>query len=219
MRDLPAGPDAVLLDFAGEPEPLDAVGTAVAALRAAMVTGALRVTEVVPSAQSVLVQARRGSGIDVLGIHRALRAAQSDSGEHDLATGDAVRIPVTYDGPDLDEVATLLGITADEVADIHLTTEWQVQFMGFAPGFGYLVPQDDRDHPFRDLGRRSESRPRVPAGAVAIAAGYSAVYPRVSPGGWHLIGHTTTTMWDEQATPPALLAPGSSVRFDAAGPA
>ena len=99
------------------------------------------------------------------------------------------------------------------VSYLHTNTLWQVQFMGFAPGFGYLIPHDEPDHPLCTVGRRSESRTRVPRGAVAIAAGYSAVYPRVSPGGWQLLGATSMTMWDEAAVPPARLRPGSLVRF------
>ncbi|MFW0785402.1 allophanate hydrolase subunit 1 [Gordonia sp. CPCC 206044] len=212
MRELPAGPDAVLLDFATEPSPGSAVDEATAALRHAVQSGALpSVTDVIPSEHTVLVQAESGSGIDVLGVHRTLRTAHEMSAH--AGTGTAVEIPVVYDGPDLADVATQLGVAADEVIRIHSETVWRVQFMGFAPGFGYLVPHKAPDHPFQDIGRRHESRHRVPDGSVAIAAGYSAVYPRESPGGWHLLGHTTMQMWDDSATPPAVLEPGALVRF------
>ncbi|MYR06581.1 carboxyltransferase domain-containing protein [Gordonia sp. SID5947] len=212
MRELPAGPDAVLLDFAADEAPLRAVGSAAAAVRRAMEAGTLQITDAIPTAQTLLIQAESGHGIDVLGIHRALRAWASD-GDTDDSTTSEVRIPVCYDGPDLADVAELLGIGTDDVATIHRDTVWQVQFMGFAPGFGYLVPQQESEHAFRDVARRSESRTRVPPGAVAVAAGYSAVYPRESPGGWHLIGHTELSMWDEDNSPPALLEPGALVRF------
>jgi KipI family sensor histidine kinase inhibitor len=82
-------------------------------------------------------------------------------------------------------------------------------FVGFAPGFAYLTGL----HPSLHLPRRATPRTRVPAGAVAIAAGYSAVYPSASPGGWHLIGHTDATMWDAGRDPPAAIGPGASVHF------
>jgi allophanate hydrolase subunit 1 len=53
----------------------------------------------------------------------------------------------------------------------------------------------------------------VPAGAVALAGGYSAVYPRESPGGWQLIGSTDTILWAVDREPPSLIRPGSRVRF------
>lgn len=212
MRELPAGPDAVVLDFADDPEPSAAVGRATAAIRRAIGSDMLRVTDLIPSAHTVLVQADRGTGIDVLGVHRALRAARDDAAQPD-ARSDEIRIPVIYDGPDLDDVARTLGLGVDEVVALHRDTRWQVQFMGFAPGFGYLVAQGDSSNPLAQIPRRDESRTAVPSGAVAVAAGYSAVYPRESPGGWHLIGHTTTPMWDENSTPPALLEPGRTVRF------
>lgn len=212
MRELPAGHDAVMLDFSGDPAPTEAVARATAALHAARTAGTLLIADVVPSAQTVLVQADRGNGIDTLGVHRALR-----TGDASVATAggadDELRIPVVYDGPDLADVARLLDVDIPRVVELHTNTLWQVQFMGFAPGFGYLIPHDEPDHPLCTVGRRSESRTRVPRGAVAIAAGYSAVYPRVSPGGWQLLGATSMTMWDEAAVPPARLRPGSLVRF------
>ena len=216
MRELPAGHDAVMLDFSGDPAPADAVARATVALRAAQQAGTLHIADVVPSAHTVLVQADRGAGIDTLGVHRALRLDPTDAAAHGSASSQ-LEVPVVYDGPDLADVARVLGLGTERVVQLHTGTLWRVQFMGFAPGFGYLVPPGDEDHPLRDVGRRPESRTRVPRGAVAIAAGYSAVYPRVSPGGWHLLGRTSMTMWDESAVPPARLAPGALVRFVAVG--
>uniref|UniRef100_UPI003D91B00F 5-oxoprolinase subunit B family protein n=1 Tax=Gordonia sp. B7-2 TaxID=3420932 RepID=UPI003D91B00F len=212
MRELPAGHDAVVLDFALDESPTDAVLAAVSALRAAIEEGGLvHVTDVIPSAHTVVVQATPGRGVDVLGVHRALRSGR---GRDDSARAPAeVEIPVIYDGDDIDDVARLLDTSAEEVGRLHRDTSWRVQFMGFAPGFGYLVAADPASDPFAAVGRRSEPRTRVPEGAVAIAAGYSAVYPRQSPGGWQLLGRTEIALWDHTATPPALLAPGTIVRF------
>ena len=81
--------------------------------------------------------------------------------------------------------------------------------MGFAPGFGYLEAPDSG----LSVPRRDQARTRVPAGAVALAAGYSAVYPRSSPGGWQVIGSTDLAFWDVDRPEPALLRPGTRVRF------
>ena len=57
-------------------------------------------------------------------------------------------------------------------------------------------------------------RTRVPAGSVAIAAGYTSVYPSASPGGWHLLGHTDGEHVGRRSAPNRrLLAPGTIVRF------
>ncbi|MGW5521210.1 5-oxoprolinase subunit B family protein [Gordonia sp. NPDC003950] len=215
MNELPAGPDAVLLDFSADDDPTLAVRHAESVLRQAHSAGALStLTEIVPSATTVLVQFEGGSGADSLGIARVLRGA----GRDEVGSGDPVdevRIVVRYDGADLDDVAQQVGTTVAGVIALHTRTRWRVQFMGFAPGFAYLVPDDDADNPLTRVRRRSEPRTRVPSGAVAVAAGYSAVYPRSSPGGWNLLGHTGITVWDESATPPSLLAPGTLVRFEA----
>ena len=97
----------------------------------------------------------------------------------------------------------------DEVVARHTGSSFRVDFCGFAPGFAYLSGLDEALW----LPRRSTPRTRVPAGSVAIANVYSAVYPGVSPGGWHLLGTTTTRIWDVDRLPPALLEPGTEVRF------
>ncbi len=48
-------------------------------------------------------------------------------------------VPVTYDGPDLPEVAQLTGLTVDEVVALHTSADLTVAFCGFSPGFGYLT--------------------------------------------------------------------------------
>jgi KipI family sensor histidine kinase inhibitor len=140
-----------------------------------------------------------------------VRAALSELRPAEEAAYDGERhvIDVRYDGEDLDEVARLTGLSADEVVAAHTGTPWRVAFCGFAPGFSYLVGGDPR----LAVPRRDESRVRVPAGAVAIAGEFSAVYPRQSPGGWQLLGHSDAVLWDVDADPPALLRPGDVVEF------
>lgn len=120
-----------------------------------------------------------------------------------------VRVDVVYDGPDLDDAGELTGLGRDGVARVHAETTWTVAFAGFAPGFAYLIAPHERLR----VARRTEPRTRVPAGSVALGGTYSAVYPRESPGGWHLIGRSPTAMWDAASDPPATLQPGDQVRF------
>src|SRR5579872_2912668 len=118
-------------------------------------------------------------------------------------------IPVRYDGPDLDEVAKRTGLTASEVVERHSGRLYTVYMIGFVPGWAYLGDLD----PALELPRRDEPRTRVPAGSVAIAGRQTGVYPLDTPGGWHLIGHTSAPMFDPMASPPATLAAGDRVRF------
>jgi KipI family sensor histidine kinase inhibitor len=122
-----------------------------------------------------------------------------------------VEIEVVYDGPDLAEVARLTGLDEHEVVEAHTGTPWRIAFGGFAPGFAYLTGGDAR----LTVPRRDEPRTTVPAGAVGLAGEYSGVYPRPSPGGWQLIGRTDAVLWDAERDPPAMLAPGGTVRFRA----
>ncbi|MGU3292601.1 5-oxoprolinase subunit B family protein [Williamsia sp. M5A3_1d] len=230
MRELPAGIDAVLLDFADAEAPWRQALLAADALRAAASDGALTgVLDIVPTAETVLVQGTPGTGLDRLGIRRVLRAAGAsrsddtsriDTADITASAAGQVTIDVDYDGTDLADVAATLGVDPAEVVAAHTDTLWRVQFMGFAPGFGYLVPATTGPttatlDALCALGRRPESRSSVPAGSVAVAAGYSAVYPRSSPGGWNLLGTSEIALWDVARTPPATLAPGVTVRFRA----
>ena len=125
-----------------------------------------------------------------------------------------IEIEVRYDGIDLDDAAKLLGLTSRELASAHSMQSWLVDVMGFAPGFGYLVPIGEHVADWSGLARRDRPREFVPGGSVAIAAGMSAVYPATMPGGWHLIGSTQVRMFDVHALPrPSLLVPGARVHF------
>lgn len=119
-------------------------------------------------------------------------------------------IPVRYDGMDLEAVATATGLSPADVIARHTRREYSVDLLGFVPGFAYLSELDKS----LQLPRRAEPRPRVAAGSVAIAAAQTAVYPLDTPGGWHIIGHTATVMFDPTRDPPALLRAGDTVQFE-----
>ncbi|WP_019158662.1 5-oxoprolinase subunit B/C family protein [Brevibacterium senegalense] len=120
---------------------------------------------------------------------------------------------VVYDGEDLDATAELLGLSRDQLIERHTGTEWMAAFGGFAPGFAYCVPASGQ--PLWDVPRLDTPRTAVPVGAVGLAGEYSGVYPRSSPGGWRLIGHSDALLWSTDRTPPALLAPGDVLTYRA----
>lgn len=125
-------------------------------------------------------------------------------------------LPVRYggeDGPDFDDVCSLTGKTADEIIALHTQTEFRVAAIGFAPGFCYLgmLPEALR------VSRLDRPRARVGAGAVAIAGAFTGVYPLASPGGWRIIGHTDTSLFDPNSETPFPLKAGDRVRFAVAG--
>lgn len=129
--------------------------------------------------------------------------------------GRLVEVPVTYggvDGPDLAEVAAHCGLSPDEVVRRHVAAEYAVYFIGFQPGFAYLGGLDAS----LATPRRREPRVAVPAGSVGIGGEQTGIYPLATPGGWQLIGRTGVALFDPQAEPPTLLAPGDRVRFVAA---
>ncbi|ALJ20771.1 urea amidolyase family protein [Microbacterium sp. No. 7] len=201
MRFLPFGTDAVLIE-AGD------LGAAMAVRAALVAAGVPGVTEVTSAAQTVLVRLRPElADLDRLRAVAAQGARAAHAGV--AALGETIEIPVRYDGRDLAEVAALVSLDVDEVVRRHSAATYRVAFTGFAPGFAYLTGGDA----VLAVPRRATPRTQVPAGAVAVAGPYSAVYPRAGAGGWQLIGRTSTPLWSTGATPPALLRPGHGVRF------
>ena len=203
MTPLPAGERALLVEV----EDLDQVHRLAAAVRAAAPPG---VRDVVPAFRTVLVTVDHP---DRLAAVRDLLGSLTP-GALPPAAGRLVELPVVYDGEDLEEVARLTGLTPEQVVQRHTAVEYEVAFLGFAPGFPYLVGLDPALH----VPRRATPRTRVPAGAVGLAGAQTGVYPQATPGGWQLVGRTDAVLFDAARTPPALLAAGDRLRFRAVVP-
>ena len=203
MRVRPAGDRGLLVEVGD----LATVHRLHAALRDADLPG---VVELVPGYETLLVIADpRVTDLDRL-------AAELPGWELPpvaAVAGELVEIPVVYDGEDLPEVARHTGLSEAEVVRRHTAPEYTVAFLGFSPGFPYLVGMD----PSIAAPRRSTPRTTIPAGSVGIAGEQTGIYPTASPGGWQLIGRTEVTLFDPDGDPPALLAPGARLRFVAAG--
>jgi KipI family sensor histidine kinase inhibitor len=200
------GDQALLLEFDSTADVLAWTAT----LTAAQLLG---VVDIVPASRTILVkladpryQAPTRQRLSKLQLQPGT-APVRPAGQAD------VTIDVVYDGADLHEVATLTGLTPAQVIAAHTGTPWRVGFMGFAPGFAYLVGGDER----LQVPRRAEPRTSVPTGAVALAGEFSGIYPRQSPGGWQLIGRTDAVLFDVHRDQPALLTPGTWVQFRAIG--
>jgi KipI family sensor histidine kinase inhibitor len=193
----PAGERALLVEVAGSDEALQ-LAHAVRALHAD------QVEDVVPAHRTVLISWPSGASRPSLDLAQLATQPAPDEGAAPVVTLD-----VRYSGPDLTHVAQLAGMSPEEVVARHAAARYRVAFVGFAPGFAYLVGGDPR----LEVARRERPRPEVPQGSVALAGPYSAVYPSPSPGGWQLIGRTDEPIFDPRRDPPALLPPGATVRF------
>jgi len=204
MRLLPSGSAALLVELDG----LDDVLALYAALSDDPPDGVL---DVVPAARTVLL-VTDPARTTLAAVADAVRATTPRPGAQ--GSGNAIELPVHYDGADLAVAAELLGLSPDGLVERHTGAEWTVAFCGFAPGFGYLTqPGGGWDVP-----RRATPRTKVPPGSVALAGEFSGVYPRESPGGWQLVGRTDVAVFDLDRDPAALLRPGTRVRFTVAGP-
>jgi KipI family sensor histidine kinase inhibitor len=195
MRVLPFGPGALLAEY----DSLAEVMSVDEALRVSQLAG---IDEIIPAARTVLVTFHH---VD----RAALQTLLVPGAAATRIEGPIVEIPVVYDGEDLGEVADATGLTTQQIVDTHSSTVYSAAFLGFTPGWAYLVGLP----PSIQLPRRSTPRTAVPAGSVAIANEFTGVYPTVSPGGWHLLGHTSVQMFDVARDKPALVVAGDRVRF------
>lgn len=178
-------------------------------LRAAL-TGLDGVTELVPAARTLLLRFNPGR-TDPTQLRGAVESAGRSASRRGVgvAADAAVQLAVRYDGADLDAVAAEVGCSVAALIERHSAAEYTVAFCGFAPGFAYLTGLDPALH----VPRLTSPRTAVPAGSVGVAGEFTGVYPRPSPGGWRLLGRTDARLWDVEHTPPALLVPGTRVRF------
>ncbi|WP_243744576.1 5-oxoprolinase subunit B family protein [Streptomyces hainanensis] len=201
------GDRAVLAELDGLPSVL--------ALRASLLADRpAGVAELVPAAATLLVRydpAVTGRAAVAGALAERVAGLTAEDVDQPPSPHDTLTVPVRYTGPDLPEVAEATGLDVAEIVARHTAPLYTVAFAGFAPGFGYLTGTD----PVLHLPRRAEPRTAVPAGSVAVAGGFTGVYPRSSPGGWRLLGTTDVPLWDPDRDPPALLVPGRTVRFAA----
>jgi KipI family sensor histidine kinase inhibitor len=199
VRVLPCGSAALLVEL----DDLDQVLALHAALAASPPPGTV---DLVPAARTLLVVGDPAT-TSPAALEQAVRRTRVQPGHR--PQGALLEVPVVYDGDDLAATADALDVPVEQLVQRHTGASWTVAFCGFAPGFGYLTAPD---WPY-EVPRRPVPRTRVPAGAVALAGPYAGVYPRASPGGWQLVGSTSVPVLDLDREPPALLLPGTRVRF------
>lgn len=123
-------------------------------------------------------------------------------------------VPVCYGGefgPDLPDVAALMGVSeTDAIAD-HQSAKSRVNMIGFAPGVlycGLLGPQ-------WDIPRLQHAKPNVAAGSVSVAVRQTVIYPIENPTGWRTIGRTPLSSFDPARQPPMHVRQGDEIRFRA----
>ena len=209
-RILPCG-DAALAVMLGDTiseRTGERVGALADALSAGNVTG---ITELIPAFCSLTV-CYDSAAVSYPKLCRRIEKAMSRADGTTVSARRVHRIPVCYGGefgPDLADVASLAGLSAEEVIRRHSAPDYRIYMLGFLPGFPYLGGLDESIA----APRLDSPRERIPRGSVGIGASQTGIYPMESPGGWRLIGRTPILPYDPARTPPVLYAAGDSIRF------
>ena len=166
--------------------------------------------ESIPGAATLYVSAARPE-LSMANLVDLLEASIDESVPVDASGPEPVThvVEVVYDGADLGDVAAITGLDVDEVVRRHTAPTYIVAFLGFSRGFPYLAGLD----PSIMVPRLASPRTSVPAGSVAMGAGFTGIYPASSPGGWRLLGRTVARFFDEHTDPPSTLQPGDRVTF------
>jgi len=121
-------------------------------------------------------------------------------------------IPVCYDpelGKDLISFSRSKALSPEKIISLHTEPIYRIHFFGFLPGFMYLNGLD----PALNFPRKSIPDRKIESGSVAIGGSQTGIYPTESPGGWHVIGKTPITLFDQNLNPPVFAKPGEQIRF------
>ena len=121
-------------------------------------------------------------------------------------------IPICYDKDfaiDLNEISTKCKIDVDQVIKKHNNKTYEVDIVGFLPGFLYLGKLDDSLH----LPRKKNPRTHIPEGSIGIAGNQTGIYNIESPGGWNIIGRTPLRLFDKLKNPPIKIKQGDKIIF------
>lgn len=143
-------------------------------------------------------------------IPKLEEAAGSAAGE--TSQPRQIDVPVCCEGefaPDLAPIAAGAGLTIQAAIERLAAATYHVAFLGFAPGFPYLLGLP----PELAAPRLARPRVRVPAGSIGIAGGQAGIYPADTPGGWRLVGRTPLRLFEPTRESMSLLLPGDEVHF------
>ncbi len=130
------------------------------------------------------------------------------------APGKIVEIPICYDleyGIDLPDLSQELGLSIEQIIDLHTREPMHIFMLGFSPG----LPFHGLFDPKLNLPRRTQPRTELAPGSVGIANRQGVIYPFATPGGWHIVGRTPLRLFNADAAPYTLYQAGDKIQFKA----
>lgn len=147
--------------------------------------------EFTPAYTTVLVELDLRDGLKLAAAAKELVTQLQKAAGKKVELGHLQKIPVLYDGPDLERVAGINKLTVQQVINYHSREMYYVHFLGFAPAFPYLTGLNKKLR----APRLETPRPRVAPGSVAIGGEHAGIYTVETPGGWNILGRTNLPLF------------------------
>lgn len=122
------------------------------------------------------------------------------------------KIPICYDKEfaiDLNEISNKCKLDKNLVIKRHKEVIYDVDFIGFLPGFLYLGNLDKSLY----VPRKKNPMTHIPKGSIGIAGNQTGIYNIESPGGWNIIGKTPMRLFDKLKDPPIKIEQGDKIIF------
>ena len=170
------------------------------------------IEEMVPSYHTVTVFFIHPSTIDKIDIEGFLLKWQNENVAMETLPSRLIHIPVCYEEPyslDMDRIASLKGLSTNQIIQLHTQPLYTVYMIGFLPGFPYLGKLNKN----LSISRLDKPRNIVPRGSVGIGGNQTGIYPLDSPGGWNIIGRTPLEIYSAFRNDHFLLRARDLIRF------
>ena len=108
-----------------------------------------------------------------------------------------------------EDIKNYLSIDSEKFYQSFFNIRFTIGMKGFLPGFVYLAGLPEQ----MNIPRKSVPDRSIPQGSIAIGGAQCGIYPKESPGGWHIIGNCPIPLIDLNDENLSCFHIGDEIRF------